>query len=98
MSNCSCHRPVKHLEHGTNAVEGVLKRMHCRIVNPNEMQFVFMPWRGTIDAVFILERLQEGDHAKVACAFCGPRERSLQRTKESVGMDNEEKMNTSSFD
>ena len=30
----------------------------------NEMQLGFMPERGTIVAVFILRRLQEGNHAK----------------------------------
>ena len=30
----------------------------------DEMQFGFMPERGTIDAVFILRRMQEKYHAK----------------------------------
>ena len=41
------------------------------------MKFGFMPERGTIDAVFILKRMQEEYHAKarkVVCVFCGPRE------------------------
>ena len=29
------------------------------MVKVNEMQFLFMPGKGTIDAVFILRRLQE---------------------------------------
>ena len=40
--------------------ERVLEKKLHRIVNVNEMQFGFMPNRGTIDAVFILRRLQEG--------------------------------------
>ena len=42
----------------------------------NEVQSGFMPERGTIDAVFILRRLQEKYHAKEkSCAcVCGPRE------------------------
>ena len=40
-------------------VERVLeKRLHI-IVYVGEMQFGFMPERGTIDAVFILRRMQE---------------------------------------
>ena len=43
----------------------------------DEMQFGFMPERGTIDAAFILTRMQEEYHAKgkkVAHEFCGCRE------------------------
>ena len=41
-------------EHGMKVVLNVLgKRLH-RIVSVDEMQFGFMPERGTIDAVFIL--------------------------------------------
>ena len=42
----------------------VLKKMLHRIVSVDEMQFGFMPERGTIDAVFILRRMQETYHAK----------------------------------
>ena len=52
--NCSCNRGVKLLEHGMMVVERVLKKMLHRIVSVDEMQFGFMPERGTIDAVFIL--------------------------------------------
>ena len=38
--------------------------MHCRIVSVDEMQFGFTSERGTIDAVFILRRMQEEHHAK----------------------------------
>ena len=43
---------------------------------------------GTIDAVFILRRLQEEYHAKgkKLYVFCGPRESFRQSTKESVEM------------
>ena len=36
----------------------------CRIVTVDEMQFGFMPERGTIDAVLILRRMHEEHHAK----------------------------------
>ena len=42
----------------------LLGKRLCRIVTVDEMQFGFMPERGTIDAVFILSRLQEEHHAK----------------------------------
>ena len=43
--------------------KGARKRL-CGIVSVDEMQFGFMPERGTIDAVFILRRLQEEYHVK----------------------------------
>ena len=63
IRNCSCYRAVKLLEHEMKVVERVLKRL-CRIVTVDEMQFGCMLARGTIDAVFILRRLQEEYHAK----------------------------------
>ena len=42
----------------------VLEKRPCGIVTVDEMQFDFMPKRGTIDATFILRRLQEEHHAK----------------------------------
>ena len=46
-------------------VERVLEKRIRRIVSVNEMNFGFMPERGSIDAVFILRRMQEKYHAKV---------------------------------
>ena len=48
---------MKLLEHEIKAVDRVLEKRLCRIVTVDEMQFGFMPERGTIDAVFILRRL-----------------------------------------
>ena len=55
--------------------------------------------RRTIDAVYILRRMQEEIHAKrkVVYVFCGPRESFCQSTMENVRMGNEEKTNTISF-
>ena len=36
----------------------------CSIVTVGEIQFGFMPERGTVDAVFILRRLHEEYHVK----------------------------------
>ena len=44
--------------------ESVLEKRLCRIVTVDELQFGFMPERGTIDAVFIFRRPQEEHHAK----------------------------------
>ena len=42
----------------------MLEKRFPRKVTVDEMQFDLMPERGTIDAVFILRRLQEEYHAK----------------------------------
>ena len=64
IRNCSCYRAVKLLKHGMKVVERVLEKRLCRIVSVDEMQFSFMPERGTINAVFMLRRMQEEYHAK----------------------------------
>ena len=45
-------------------MQRVLEKRHRRIVTADEMQFCFIPERGTIDAVFVLRRLQEEYHSK----------------------------------
>ena len=57
--NCGAYRGVKLLEHAMKIVEKVLEKRMRRMVKVDEMQFGFMPRKGTIDAVFILRRLQE---------------------------------------
>ena len=63
IRNCSCNRSVKLLEHGKKVVEMVLEKRLQRIANA-DMQFGYMPERGTIDAIFVLRRMQEEYHAK----------------------------------
>ena len=55
---CSCYKDVKPYERGMKVVERVLERL-CRIVIVDEKQLGSMPERGTIDAVFILRRMQK---------------------------------------
>ena len=52
------------LEHGMKVVERVLEKRPRRIVSVDEIQFGFMTERGTVDAVFILRRMQSRHHAK----------------------------------
>ena len=66
IRNCSCYGDVKLLEHGIKLVERVLEKRFCRIVFVDELQFDFMPERGTIDAVLILRRMQEEYHANAS--------------------------------
>lgn len=56
--SCGAYRVVKLLEQSMKIVEKVLERRLCD-VKVDEMQFGFMPGKGTIDSVFILRRLQE---------------------------------------
>ena len=46
-------------------VERVFGKKTRKITSVNKMQLAFMSERGTIDAAFILGRLQEKYHAKV---------------------------------
>ena len=64
IRSCICYRAVKPIELGKKVVERELEKRLCRIVTVDEMQFDFMPERGTIDAVFIIRRLQEEYHGK----------------------------------
>ena len=64
IRNYICYIVVKLLEHGINVVERVLETRLRRTVTVDEIQFGFMPERGTIGTVFILRRLQEEYHAK----------------------------------
>ena len=50
VMNCGAYRGVKLLEHG--------KKIRL-LVSLDEMQFGFMPGKGTTDALFILRRMQE---------------------------------------
>ena len=50
-------------------VERVFEKMIRRIVSVDGMQFGFMPERGTIDAVFILRRIQDEYHAKAKNSY-----------------------------
>ena len=52
--SCESYRGVKLLEHAMKIVEKVLKKRLRRVVKVNEMQFGFIPGKGTIYAVFIL--------------------------------------------
>ena len=56
---CSSHRTIKLLEHGTKVVERVLESRLWSQVAVDDMQFGFMPGKSTSDAIFIVRQLQE---------------------------------------
>ena len=59
VTNCSAHRGVKLLEHGMKIIERVLEKRIRALVEVDDIQFSFMPGRGTTDVFFILRRMQE---------------------------------------
>ena len=59
VMSCGSYRGVKLLEYAMKIVERVLEKQIRMLVNLNEMQFGFMPGKGTVDAIFIVRRMQE---------------------------------------
>ena len=59
VMSCGSHRGVKLLKYALKIVERVLKKQIRTLVNLNEMQFGFMPGKGTVNATFMVRRMQE---------------------------------------
>ena len=58
VTNCGGYREVKLLKHGMKIVEWELEnRIKALVVD--DMQFGFMPGRGTTDALLIVSRMQK---------------------------------------
>ncbi len=55
---CGSYRAIKVLEHGMKVLERVLERRKRKKVKTDEMQFGFMPGRGTTNVIFIVMQLQ----------------------------------------
>ena len=68
VMDCGAYRKVKLLEHAIKIVERVLENRIRGLVTIDDMQFGFMPGKGTTHALFILRRMQK--------EFCG-REKKL---------------------
>ena len=61
---CGSYRGIRLLEHVLKVLERVIEARVRRIVKIDDMQFGFMPGRGTTDAIFIVRQLQEKFLAK----------------------------------
>ena len=59
VMDCGAYRGIKLLEHAMKIVERVLEKRIRILVKVDDMQFGFMPGKGTIDALFIVRRMQE---------------------------------------
>ena len=99
IRKCSCYRTVKFLEHDMKVVERELEKMLHRIVSVYEIQFIFMPQRGTIDPVFLMRRMQEEYHAKRKMLYMClvDKEKAFDIVPRSVGMGIEEERNNRSL-
>ena len=58
------YRGLKLLDHVMKGIEGVIEKIIRERISIADMQFGFMPGRGTTDAIFILRQLQEKHLAK----------------------------------
>ena len=59
VTNYRAYRGVKLLEYGMKIIERVLEKWIRALVVVDDMQFAFMPGRGTTDALFIVRRMQK---------------------------------------
>ena len=64
IRNCSRYRGVKRLQHGLKVVVRVLEKSLLIMVTVDKMQCGFMRERATMDAVFMLRRLQAEHHVE----------------------------------
>ena len=73
--DCSNYRGIKLLEHGMKVYERVIDKKLRERIDINEMQFGFMPGKGTTDAIFIMRQRQEKaleGNKKAVLLFCRP--------------------------
>ena len=59
VMSCGSYRGVELLKHAMKIVERVLERRIRTLVNLNKIQLGFMPGKGTVDATFIVRRMQQ---------------------------------------
>ena len=59
VMDCHSYRGVKLLEHGMKVVEWLLEKRFRRLVKVDLMQFGFMPGKSTVEAIYILRRMQK---------------------------------------
>ena len=70
VMSCGSYRGVKLLEHAMKIIERVLERRIRTLVNLNKIQFGFMPGKGTVDAIFIVRRMQEEYQKRTRSCIC----------------------------
>ena len=61
---CGNYRGIKLLEHGMKILEKIIEGRLRKTVEIDPMQFGFMPGRGTLDAIFTFQQIQEKHQEK----------------------------------
>ena len=56
---CGSCKEVKLIEHAMKIVENVLEKQIRTLISSNKMQVGLMPGKGTMDAIFIVSKMQE---------------------------------------
>ena len=69
VRNCNAYREVKLLEHVKKIVERVLEKRIRKLVSVDAIQFDVVPGRGTIEALFVVRRMQEKYRNKKKLCF-----------------------------
>ena len=64
LLECGSYRPIKLLEQVMKVMERVLEKRVQSQVKIDDMQFGFMPGKGTTEAIFIMRQMQEKYQAK----------------------------------
>ena len=59
------YRGLKLKEHVSKVVERIIEVIIRAVVNVDDMQFGFMPGRGTTNAIFILRQIQESTSERI---------------------------------
>ena len=68
--NCGAYRGVKPLEYAMKIVERVLENRIIELVTIDQMQFGFMPGKGTTHALFIFRRMQKSFEKESKSCTC----------------------------
>ena len=90
VMSCGSYRGVKLLQHAMKIIERVLERRIRKLVNLNKVQFGFMPGKGTVDAIFIVKRMQEEYEKDKKLYMCFVTwKKLLIESKKSDGVDHE---------
>ena len=84
VRNCSTYKGVKLLQHTMKIAERVLERRIRELVNIDSMSFGFVPRRGTTDALYVVQRIQEEYKKKKLCICVVHIEKAFDRVPRKV--------------
>ena len=70
MTDCGAYKGVKLLEHAIKIEQTMLENGIRELVKINDVQFGYMPGKGTAHAQYILRRMQEEFYKKEKKTTC----------------------------